>query len=318
MYGCDYADGEYSVRIAVSSGRGRRGNILNCLKMLESDIRLSLAGYSRILIKPNMVSAFRQLSATHVESIEAVLSFLRELKPDATIVIGEIPALGSFKEGCRNYGYEVLKEKYGVRLECLEGWPALEVRVFNRDFSTFRVPVVNPEGWYIVSVSPPKTHDTVLVTLSLKNIAMGLVKKTWKSKVHQGYEAINLNLYRISRFVRANLAVIDGYEAMEGDGPVNGDPVPWNMSIAGLNPVIVDVAASWLMGVNPWSVGYLNYALTFEHPKLTSETFNLQIAEYSTLKRKFRLHSRHREQYRWRIGFEVLERVKGILVSSTP
>jgi len=306
------------MRIAVSSGRGRRGNILKCLRELEGEIRRSLTGYNKILIKPNMVSAFRQLSATHVESIDAVLSFLRELKPAATIVIGEIPAVGSFEEGCRNYGYEVLKEKYDVKLECLEGWPDLKVRIFNKDLSTFRIPVVNPEGWYIVSVSPPKTHDTVLVTLSLKNIAMGLVKKTWKSKVHQGYEAINLNLYRLSRFVRANLAVIDGYEAMEGDGPVNGDPVPWGVSIVGLNPVIVDAAVSWLMGVNPWDVGYLYYALTFEHPNLSIEDLITLIGKAKNLRRELRLHRTSRSQYMWRLNGVVYERTKAVLLDGKP
>ncbi len=306
------------MRVAVSHGLGRRGNITKCLRELEGEIRRSLSGYNRILVKPNMVSAFRRLSATHVEGLDAVIGFLRRLKPNVAIVVGEIPAVGSFKEGCGNYGYEALREKYDVKLEPLEGWPEINVRVFDGNLSTFRVPVVNPKGWYIVSVSPPKTHDTVLVTLSMKNIAMGLVKKMWRSKLHQGYKAINLSLYRLSRFVRANLAVIDGYEAMEGDGPVNGTPLVWDLSIAGLDPVIVDAATSWLMGINPWNVGYIYYALTVEHSSLGMEDLIMQIGHARRLRRTFKLHRTSESQYEWRLEDKMYKHVKPVLLDRKP
>ena len=303
--------------LSIAYGQGRRRNILNCLNRLEDEIRSRISQYDRIFIKPNMVSVYNQLSATNVESLDAVVGFLRRLKPEAEILIGEIPAIGDFKEGCVNYRYNDVIKKYDMRAVNLNDWPELKVRIFDRTLSTFRIPIACLSDLFTVSVSPPKTHDTVLVTLSLKNIAMGVVKKGLKVKVHQGYKAINLNIYRISRFARANLSVIDGYTGMQGNGPVNGDPVKWNMAVAGIDPVLVDAVTTWLMGLNPWKVGYISYALSYEHRDIKLEDI-VRLAGKTGIRRFFELHSTYKEQMMWELSEDELNRVQSILLCEKP
>ncbi len=80
---------------------------------------------------------------------------------------------------------------------------------------------------YLVSAAVPKTHDTVIATLSIKNIVVGsLVTVSEKQKIHQGYKAININIARISQRRMPDLAVVDGFVGMEGEGPDDGDPSP--------------------------------------------------------------------------------------------
>lgn len=74
-------------------------------------------------------------------------------------------------------------------------------------------------------MGPPKTHDLVIATLSLKNMAVGSLRT--KSACHAGYRGTNLNLYKLAPYVAPHLAVIDGYQGMEGNGPVSGDRVEW-------------------------------------------------------------------------------------------
>ena len=88
-------------------------------------------------------------------------------------------------------------------------------------------------------------------------MVMGAIQSPHKWKVHQGYGAINLSIAELAELLMPHLAVIDGLEGMEGNGPVNGTPVKWGIFIAGTNAVEVDVLTTWLMGFDPKDVGYL-------------------------------------------------------------
>jgi len=57
--------------------------------------------------------------------------------------------------------------------------------------------------------------------------------------------------------VRANklgLVVVDGWMAMEGNGPSNGKLVKMDVIVAGTNPVATDMVAASLMGFEPREV----------------------------------------------------------------
>ncbi|MGD0039021.1 MAG: DUF362 domain-containing protein [Isosphaeraceae bacterium] len=91
-------------------------------------------------------------------------------------------------------------------------------------------------GNFVISAAKVKTHDRVLATLSLKNIVVGAPVKdlgfrwgpggkpgatTNKPIVHgNGFHGTHYNLYALASKLRPDLAVIDGYQAMEGNGPV--------------------------------------------------------------------------------------------------
>ena len=120
-----------------------------------------------------------------------------------------------------------------------------------------------------------KTHDRVLATLSLKNIVVGSpVKdpgftfgsssrkgaKSDKSLMHgSGFRGINYNLYAMSHQLHPHLALIDGFEGMEGNGPNNGTPVDHRVCVASLDWLAADRVAIELMGIDFANVGYLNF-----------------------------------------------------------
>ncbi len=57
-------------------------------------------------------------------------------------------------------------------------------------------------------------------------------------------------------FVHPNL-VIDGTNAMEGNGPGSGTQVDLGWLVASFNPVVADALAAYLMGLDPADIGYL-------------------------------------------------------------
>ena len=62
--------------------------------------------------------------------------------------------------------------------------------------------------------------------------AMSILEPSDKMKMHQSYPVINLNLALIAPLVAPHLTVIDAFEAMEGNGPTEGTPVPLRLALA--------------------------------------------------------------------------------------
>jgi uncharacterized protein (DUF362 family) len=119
-----------------------------------------------------------------------------------------------------------------------------------------------------------------------------------KEKIHQSTKAINLTLAKIYKdYIRPDLSIIDGFVGMEGDGPVDGEPVEMKIALAGLNPIYVDSLMTYLMGIDPLDVGYLYYLGIkkdfLKDLEITGEDFEKH-------KRKFKLHRTSDYQFRWR------------------
>ena len=63
----------------------------------------------------------------------------------------------------------------------------------------------------------------------------------------------------LTRPAWAGLAVIDGFEGMEGHGPTGGTAVDHKVAVASLDWLAADRTAVELMGIDFADIGYLNY-----------------------------------------------------------
>jgi len=348
-------------RLALMRGDDRYQNLTHALNAIADDV--DLRGVERILVKPNFVSPDYPLCATHVDATRAVLDWLR-LRTDAPIVVGEGSALKSTWQSFENYGYLSLPDEYpGVTLMDLNADEALELTAFDwrlrpMPLKASRAVVQSP---FRISVGPPKTHDTVLVTLSLKNMIMGgllswfsplgsfagnghgpggpvlglsrarvtgLLKRGYeavperlrynaplervkmfcwshfglssKRAMHQSFPVMNLNLFTLAPYFYPHLAVIDGFEAMEGDGPAKGDRVDWRVALASTDWLVADVTTARLMGFNLEEVGYLYYCAQAGYgasdPAAIQVVGNVHPAEVA---RRFKRHASTHLQRRW-------------------
>ncbi len=308
---------------------------------------VELDGARCVLIKPNCVSVSHQLAATHADAIRAVLDFVRA-RYDGRVVVAEGAALSPTWEGFRGFGYDALAEAYGAELVDLNADEAVGVQVYDRRLRPIRVYLARTavEADYRISVGPPKTHDCVIVTLSIKNMAMGalinpqavrrgggapglvrwvgyLVPRRvrqsplaeWakgtllgppngssKMAMHQGSRAMNLNLSLVASRVWPHMAVIDGWQGMEGDGPGSGDAVDWRVALAGTDALAVDALTAHLMGFDPQRVGYLQYCgrlgLGVDDLERIDTVGNLALEK---ARRIFKPHPTYKRQLQWRL-----------------
>jgi uncharacterized protein (DUF362 family) len=265
-------------RVALTAGDDRADNIFRGLRAFEKEIARAI-GDRRVVIKPNNVSIDIQLSASHADSLGAILEFLKSIGKLDGAVIAESAGTGATWSGFENFGYLKVAEKYGVKLVDLDEEETRVVQVFDEnDFRPHAVRMskrlLDP-GSFLISAAMLKTHDRVLATLSLKNIIFGAPVKDlgfrWDNKSKAGTKTdkpiahgggihgINYNLFDLARRLHPHLSVIDGYAGMEGNGPCAGTPVDHRVAVVARDWLAADRVAVELMGIDFAKVGYLNF-----------------------------------------------------------
>ena len=260
---------EEASRVALVKGNDRSENIYKALKLIEDQVFSGIKG-KQILIKPNFVQTSKPLAATNVDAIRGILEFLRQ-HYKKEILIGEAAAT---KEGTmvgyKNYGYEDLEKKYKVKLidMNLGGFEYRYTMGADNAPIPIRIcaPMLDP-NLYIISAAIMKTHGYASVTLSLKNVLLGApindYKTSDKPHMHMGphgepNDIIHFNMFHMAQHVYPDLAVIDGFTGMEGDGPSRGTPVDSRIAVASVDPLAADVLSARLMGFDAKKILYLS------------------------------------------------------------
>jgi len=250
-------------RVALTSGDDRCENIKKALNLIEGDFLDKLKKAKNIVIKPNFVVVSSPLACTKGEACGAIIEIIRK-HYKGKITIAEGAAVGDTPDGYQQYGYQELVKKYRIELVDLndrDDWR--EIQIYNGTLNkseTIRISQFLINSDFLISVGPPKTHDSTIVTLGIKNIAVGAIHNSDRQDIHAGPAAINKTLVEILKHVSPDLTVIDGYEGMEGTGPSHGDLVEHRICLAGIDPVATDSIGAKLMGYEPEDIGYLYFA----------------------------------------------------------
>lgn len=283
--------------------------VRKALDFIALQVAKSLEGKRKVIVKPNFTSTTRQLAATHVDAVKAVLGLITE-HYSGKITLAEGPSFSNFSSGLRNFNYLGLRNEYGVDFVDLNEDDYIEVEVLDRSLKEMRLRVAKTvvDSDYRISVVPPKTHDCVVVTLSVKNMVVGSLGYD-KSKIHQGYKAMNLNIAKLVKRVLPHLGVIDGFEGMEGNGPIGGDRVDLGIAIAGLDAVAVDAVATKVMGFNPLDIGYMHYLNEWKVGVADPNNIEVLGIPITEVARRFKPHSGYSEQLRWKLSEEELKRL---------
>ena len=263
-------------RVVITKGNDRADNAFRAMQVFKRQIAAAI-GDKRIIVKPNVVSHTYPLADTHVDWLEGILEFLKSIGKTHVTIAESTPR--SALAGFENMGYYRLANKYPVRLVDLNQEGSEVVQVWRNTTTLWPIRVSrllrNPDN-FIISCPPMKTHNVVVLTLSLKNIAMaspmvdpgiffgqsgaGKVNKT--PGMHGellGSQCLNDNLYRLAKIygIHPDLSVIDGYEGMQGNGPSDGVPVdpPQKLGIASFDWVAADRVCVSLMGHDGYQLG---------------------------------------------------------------
>ena len=301
--------------VSVANGASRRQNIKDALLAIEDQIMPGLKARKHVVIKPNLVSTSNQLASTHVDALHGILDFLGP-RFKGPVVIAESSA-GYTMEGFDRFGYRGLVPEHKpleVSLVDLNEEGKYQTHsILNGDLHLVPVRLaarlLDPEA-FVISSAMLKTHNTVVATLSLKNMALGAPlhsarkeSQRWNDKrlyhggVRQTHVDIALTAQRLQPFWGA--AVLDGWEGMEGNGPGGGDLVPSRVALASTDYVAADRVGVEVMGLDPRWVGYLGFCARAGLGQDDLSNIETRGAKLADVTRKYRMHDDLERELRW-------------------
>jgi len=218
----------------------------------------------RVLLKPNLVEPARQ--APHMTTHPAIVAAAGEVFRgwDAEVRVGEGPGhVRDTEMAMVESGLADMLQAVGLPFADLN-YEAID-RVPNRGrqspLNGFYFPRSVLEADLIVSLPKMKTHHWVGVTAAMKNLygVIPGIKYGWpKNVLHQS--GIPETVFDINASLPRTIAIVDGIECMEGDGPIMGTPKSMGLLVMGTNPPAVDATVCRLMEIDPARVSYLRLA----------------------------------------------------------
>jgi uncharacterized protein (DUF362 family) len=301
-------------KVALVHGENRRKNICEALVSLDAQIQESLRRKKYVLIKPNNVSTEIQLASTHVDAISGILDYLAPRFRGA-VMIAESSA-GDTLVGFDHLGYKPLEKEWKSR--------SLSLLDLNRegkyqthtllDYDLHIVPVrlaarlFDPDA-FVICCAVMKTHNAAIASLSVKNMVLGAPlhsvagESYWndKRKYHAGIRQMHYNMLLTAEKMRPNwgVAIIDGFEGMEGNGPNSGTPVPSRVAVASTDFIAADRVALEVMGIDANWPGYLVYSGKVGLGQYDLSKIDVLGTPIASVQKKYRLHMDIDRQLQW-------------------
>lgn len=208
----------------------------------------------KILLKTNLLKKNipEDGVTTHPFVVEGVARFLMER--GFQVIIGDSPG-GPFNKKVLKSVYEAsgiakVAERCGCELnyntEIIEV-KALDAMVINN----LKLVKAFTQVDYVVSCAKLKTHTMMTYTGAVKNLfgmIPGVTKADYHFKMNDPDNFANM-LIDVCDYVKPVFSIIDGIEAMEGDGPSAGDIRKLGLIFVGDNPYDLDLTACKIAGI---------------------------------------------------------------------
>ena len=224
----------------------------------------------RVLLKPNMVEPCRRIP--HMTTHPAVIVAASEVfkRWGATVRVGEAPG------HVRDTEMALVESGVGEALRDADlkfadlNYEQVGYRQNRGRISPLRgiyFPQSVLEADYVVSMPKLKTHHWVGITCSMKNFYGVLpgIKYGWPKNVLH-YNGIPETVVDINATLPSKLAIVDGIDCMEGDGPILGSLKKMGLILVGQNLPAVDATAARIIGLNPGRIRYLQLAADYLGP----------------------------------------------------
>jgi uncharacterized protein (DUF362 family) len=123
-----------------------------------------------------------------------------------------------------------------------------------------------------------------------------------------GAHGICINLAMLAPLLHPSLTVIDGYQGMEGNGPIGGTPVDHRVCVASMDYLAADVVGASLMGIDPMNIGYLSYLASAKAGESDVTKMEILGESIAKLAKKYQLGRSIDSQLQWKVPSSVAAR----------
>ena len=208
----------------------------------------------KVLVKTNLLKKNKPEDGvtTHPFVVEGVVRFLQD--KGHTVVIGDSPG-GPFLAGMLRSIYDTSGiSDVARRTGCSLNFDTESIDVHFDDamyLKNMKLVKAFTEVDYIISCGKVKTHTMMTYTGAVKNlfgVIPGVIKADYHLKLNDLTQFANM-LIDICEYMKPSFSILDGIEAMEGDGPSSGDVRNLGLILAGDNPYDLDYMTTLITGI---------------------------------------------------------------------
>ncbi|MBA4020378.1 MAG: iron-sulfur cluster-binding protein [Pirellula sp.] len=218
----------------------------------------------RVLLKPNLVEPMRgsPQMTTHPAMVVACAEVFRNA--GAFVSVGEAPG------HMRDTEAALVEGRLGDALLDAK-LPFADLNYEESQFLRNAGRISKLPGFYfprsileadlVVSMPKLKTHHWVGLTVSMKNLYGTLPGNRYgwpKNVLH--HAGIPQTVVDINATLPPTIAVVDGIQCMEGDGPILGTAKEMGLVVIGADKLAVDSTCARIIGMEPSQVSYLQIA----------------------------------------------------------
>ncbi|MGI9597059.1 MAG: DUF362 domain-containing protein [Acidimicrobiales bacterium] len=190
--------------------------------------------------------------------LESIFGAVRERYPDRELLLADGPAFAAdFIDIAEHHRWTELAERHHATVVDLNTEPAkpmLDGNVF--------VATLCAEAAFTISVGKAKTHRRTGISGAEK------ASIDYLSGSEMGYPKLERRHYLLPAIYRAiqaiaapTLHIVDGINAIEGNGPMNGRPTDSEFILVGEDPVAIDIQLSRIFSFDPALVISLFHSL---------------------------------------------------------
>ena len=306
-------------KVSLVKGDSRQKNIYDALVAIDDQIRPALKTRKYVFVKLNGVEAAgRLVGSTQPDALRGILEYLAPRFKGPVLVgdSGDFPA----KQAVSQYGWDKVFAEYkklDLKFEISNEEQNRYGLLYGIDYDMHVIPIrlgirfVDPDC-FMISSAVLKTHNMAVATMAVKNMVLGAplapalgnnnYADSEKRKFHVGIRAGNYNMFLAMQRMVSNwgLGIIDGYEGMEGNGPMQGTPVGHRIAIASTDFLAADRVGLECMGIDASWCGYLNYAYQTGLGQYDLAKIDVVGAKIADVQKKYRLHADVDRMLEWR------------------
>jgi len=218
---------------------------------LHGGISAFVSRGDKVLIKPNMIAP--KPASCAVQTDPAVIIELARILLDfgAKPFVADSSAWANAAACAEALGIVEPLKKLGVRIKQL----SRPVKcTLEHSGTKIGISSVALEADKIINLPKLKTHQQLVATIAVKNMfgcVSGKAKAIWHYRKGATSENFCTMLIDIYKLLGPVLTIIDAVVAMEGPGPIRGNPKKLGWLVASVDPMAAEVICCDLIGFNP-------------------------------------------------------------------
>jgi uncharacterized protein (DUF362 family) len=249
-------DEELKMTIAIRKGKYITRNLEELFE------ELAFIPGKKVFVKPNLCGRRPILPGenTSIEVMDALVDVLTAFGSEITIGHGALLAGAGtdvpYEVTLSDSGFDKYRQRSNVDIVNLDELERVNIEVKNMSFHIPACLAKHEAGTYL-NLAKIKTHMETTLSLSLKN-QMGLVSMADRVTMHR--TDLERSIAFLGSIVRPDLSILEGYPAMEGNGPHHGRPRNLEYLIAGTDMVELDSLTGWLLGYKVDEISHISYA----------------------------------------------------------